>query len=47
MTKLPRLTGKEVIRASRKAGYEGVRVKGSRHFLRHEDGRTTVQRWSQ
>lgn len=42
MTKLPRLTGKAVIRALRKAGFEVVRVKGSHHFLRHADGRTTV-----
>ncbi|WP_456425180.1 type II toxin-antitoxin system HicA family toxin [Rhodocaloribacter sp.] len=27
------------MRTLRKAGFEEVRVKGSRHFLRHEDGR--------
>jgi predicted RNA binding protein YcfA (HicA-like mRNA interferase family) len=42
MTKLPRLTGKKVIKALGKAGFAVVRVKGSHHFLRHEDGRTTV-----
>ena len=42
MTKLPRLTGKDVISALRKSGFEVIRVKGSHHFLRHEDGRTTV-----
>jgi predicted RNA binding protein YcfA (HicA-like mRNA interferase family) len=42
MTKLPSLTGKKIIKALRKAGFEVVRVKGSHHFLRHEDGRTTV-----
>ncbi|CAA9327207.1 MAG: YcfA family protein [uncultured Gemmatimonadetes bacterium] len=25
-----------------KAGFEVVRVKGSHHFLKHEDGRATV-----
>ncbi|MCP4684536.1 MAG: type II toxin-antitoxin system HicA family toxin [bacterium] len=42
MTKLPRLTGKEVINALRKAEFEVIRVKGSHHFMRHQDGRTTV-----
>jgi predicted RNA binding protein YcfA (HicA-like mRNA interferase family) len=42
MTKLPRLTGKEVINALRKAQFEVIRVKGSHHFMRHKDGRTTV-----
>ncbi len=42
MTKLPRLTGKELITALRKSGFDVIRVKGSHHFLRHGDGRTTV-----
>ena len=42
MTRLPRLTGREVITALRKAGFEVARVKGSHHFLRHPDGRATV-----
>jgi predicted RNA binding protein YcfA (HicA-like mRNA interferase family) len=42
MTKLPRLRGREVIRVLRKAGFEVIRVRGSHHFLRHPDGRTTV-----
>ncbi len=42
MTKLSSLTGKKVIKALRKAGFEIMRVKGSHHFLRHADGRTTV-----
>ncbi len=42
MTKLPRLTGKEVVTALRKADFEVIRVKGSHHFMRHQDGRTTV-----
>lgn len=42
MTSLPSLTGKALIVALRKAGFEVLRVKGSHHFLRHADGRTTV-----
>ena len=42
MTRLPRLTGKEIIKMLGKTGFEVVRVKGSHHFLRHKDGRTTV-----
>ena len=42
MTKLPALTGKKLISALSKTGFEVVRVKGSHHFLRHPDGRTTV-----
>ena len=42
MTRLPRMTGREVIAALQKAGFEVVRVKGSHHRLRHSDGRVTV-----
>lgn len=42
MTKLPRLTGRQVIAALRKAGFKAIRVKGSHHFLQHPDGRCTV-----
>ncbi len=42
MTKLPQLRGKEVIAALRRAGFKVIRVKGSHHFPRHSDGRTTV-----
>ena len=41
MTKLARLTGRRVIAALRKAGFEVVRIKGSHHFLAHPDGRCT------
>jgi predicted RNA binding protein YcfA (HicA-like mRNA interferase family) len=41
MTRLPRLTGKRVIAALQKAGFEVVRIKGSHHFLAHPDGRGT------
>jgi predicted RNA binding protein YcfA (HicA-like mRNA interferase family) len=42
VTRLPRVTGREIIAALRKAGFEIVRIKGSHHFLRHPDGRGTV-----
>jgi predicted RNA binding protein YcfA (HicA-like mRNA interferase family) len=42
MSRAPRVTGPELIAALAKAGFRVLRVKGSHHFLRHEDGRTTV-----
>ena len=42
MTRLPRLNGVELIAALAKVGFDVVRVKGSHHFLRHSDGRSTV-----
>ena len=42
MTVLPSVTGKELVAALRKAGFDVMRIKGSHHFLRHADGRTTV-----
>lgn len=42
MTSFPSLTGKELLSALKKAGFELLRIKGSHHFLRHSDGRSTV-----
>lgn len=42
MSRSPRITGSELIAALAKFGFATVRTKGSHHFLRHEDGRTTV-----
>ncbi|HEY5233446.1 MAG TPA: type II toxin-antitoxin system HicA family toxin [Verrucomicrobiae bacterium] len=42
MPRLPRLRGREVLAALRRAGFLVLRVKGSHHFLRHPDGRRTV-----
>lgn len=42
MTKLPSLTGREVIKALGKAGFKVVRVRGSHHFLLHTDARRTL-----
>ena len=42
MSNLPRITGRQLIRALGNASFEVIRVKGSHHFLRHSDGRCTV-----
>jgi predicted RNA binding protein YcfA (HicA-like mRNA interferase family) len=42
MPRLPRLRGREVIAALRRAGFTVIRIKGSHHFLQHSDGRRTV-----
>ena len=42
MSRLPSLTGKDVINTLQRGGFEVIRVKGSHHFLRHPDGRVTV-----
>lgn len=42
MTRLPRLTGRDVVRALESAGFTVVRTRGSHRFLQHPDGRSTV-----
>lgn len=42
MSKLPALTGKEIISLLKKAGFVVDRQKGSHVFLKHADGRATV-----
>jgi len=42
VTSFPALSGKELVSALCHRGFEVIRVKGSHHFLRHADGRTTV-----
>ena len=42
MTRLPRLKGKELVRALESAGFTVDRSRGSHVFLRHPDGRTTT-----
>ena len=42
MTNLPAVTGKDLLSALRRAGFDLIRTKGSHHFLRHPDGRATV-----
>jgi predicted RNA binding protein YcfA (HicA-like mRNA interferase family) len=42
MSRAPRITGPDLIAALGKGGFLVLRVKGSHHFLRHADGRSTV-----
>ncbi len=42
MSQLPSVTGREVIAALSKIGFNVVRVRGSHHILIHSDGRRTV-----
>lgn len=42
MSQLPSLTGREVIAALSKIGFDVARVRGSHHILLHSDGRRTV-----
>jgi predicted RNA binding protein YcfA (HicA-like mRNA interferase family) len=42
VTKLPAVTGKDLLAALKKAGFVVARIKGSHHFVRHSDGRITV-----
>lgn len=42
MSRPPRATGKEIVAALGKAGFQLVRQRGSHAVLRHADGRSTV-----
>ena len=42
MSRNPRVTGPELLAALAKCGFVMIHRKGSHHFLRHEDGRSTV-----
>ena len=42
MTRLPRIKGKELIRALERAGFTINRKRGSHVFLKHPDGRATA-----
>ena len=42
MTRLPALTGKEIVSLLKKASFIVERQRGSHVFLKHTDGRTTV-----
>ena len=42
MSRIPRVTGADLIAALGKRGFSVLRIRGSHHFLRHEDGRSTV-----
>jgi len=42
MSRNPRVTGPDMVAALGKLGFSVLRIKGSHHFLHHEDGRNTV-----
>jgi len=42
LSRLPALTGKRLVSALARLGFETVRVRGSHHLLRHSDGRSTI-----
>lgn len=42
MSNVSALTGKQLIAVLGALGFAVIRIKGSHHFLRHADGRTTV-----
>jgi predicted RNA binding protein YcfA (HicA-like mRNA interferase family) len=42
MSRAPRVTGPDLIAILGKLGFSVLRIKGSHHFLRHDDGRSTV-----
>lgn len=42
MSNFPALSGKKVIKILKKFDFEIIRAKGSHHFLRHPDGRSTT-----
>lgn len=42
MSRSPRVGGQQLIDALTRRGFRVLRVRGSHHFLRHTDGRTTV-----
>ena len=42
MSQLPSLTGKQLLAALGRLGFEVMRTRGSHHFLKHSDGRSTV-----
>ncbi len=42
MSRLSSLTGRQLISALEALGFGVVRIRGSHHFLKHSDGRSTV-----
>jgi predicted RNA binding protein YcfA (HicA-like mRNA interferase family) len=42
VTRYSAVSGKTLIAVFKRIGFEEIRVKGSHHFLKHPDGRTTV-----
>jgi predicted RNA binding protein YcfA (HicA-like mRNA interferase family) len=44
MSRLPRVTGRQLILALQKIGFVVAMIRGSHHHLRHTDGRKTLSR---
>ena len=42
MSNLKTYSGKELLRILQRFGFEVIRIKGSYHYLKHKDGRSTV-----
>ena len=42
MPRLPRLRGRDLVAALKRADFEVLRTKGSHFFMRHPDGRCTI-----
>jgi predicted RNA binding protein YcfA (HicA-like mRNA interferase family) len=42
LSRLPTLTGEEIVKALQRAGFQIVRQRGSHILLKHPDGRTTT-----
>lgn len=42
MSRNPRISGADLVSALTKCGFVVLRIRGSHHFLRHQDGRSTV-----
>jgi predicted RNA binding protein YcfA (HicA-like mRNA interferase family) len=42
MSRLPSLTGRQLLAALERLGFTVIRIRGSHHYLRHADGRATV-----
>ncbi len=40
--RLPSITGRKLIGALKRLGFETIRTRGSHHYLQHPDGRATV-----
>ncbi|MGK2856414.1 MAG: type II toxin-antitoxin system HicA family toxin [Thermoanaerobaculia bacterium] len=39
---MPAVSGRDLVRALGKVGFEVARIRGSHHFLQHPDGRVVV-----
>lgn len=42
MSDFPALNGNKLVKTLNRMGFNTIRIKGSHHYLKHEDGRCTV-----